>query len=800
VSRAATAPGPVLAPRVVAALERAARVGGVITAAVGVVVLAGWAFDVSILRRVHPSFASMKANAAIACVLAGTALLMHRTQNARRALSGGVSLIGTLTLVEYLPGVDLGIDELLFSDEEISLAPGRMSPATAANFVLIGFALMTFDTKLRRELYPAEWLALAAGALAMIALLGNLYGVPALYTIGEYEEVALHPAVTLVICCGSILFAAPARGLMRVVSQEGPAGSLARRLLPAAILVPSITGGLLYGGERLGFYDVEHETALFAASSIFAFSGVVWWTASALSRVDVARRAAEHAVREREEDLATTLDSIGDAVIATDEAGLVTRMNPVAERLTGWPIADARERHLDEIFRIVSEATGEQVESPVARVLRDGVVVGLANHTALISRHGETRAIADSGAPIRDGGTLRGVVLVFRDITDERRERSERERAEQALRSAEQQLRHSQKMEAVGRLAGGIAHDFNNLLTVIISYGTMLVRRLPADDPRAKDIGEMVRAGHRAAELTRQLLAFSRRQVLQPSVVDLAQVVAGMSNMIRRTIGEDVELALVTPAPVDPVYVDPGQIEQVILNLVVNARDAMPRGGRITIETGVGIEPDRYVRMTVRDTGEGMDEETLSHIFEPFFTTKEAGKGTGLGLSTVMGIVEQSGGKIFVESAVGKGTAFEIYLPRHAAPLPDERAPQTARPALRGTETILIAEDDDQVRDLVCTILRTHGYTVLEATNAGDALLICEQHDGPIELLLTDVVMPRMSGRQLAERLAPIRPAMRVLFMSGYTGDAMVPPLPFIQKPLEPDALLLKVREVLSSD
>jgi len=800
------------APRVVGVLSRASLYGGLATAAIGVLVLCGWAFDVAGLRQIHPALGGMKVNAAIAFLLAGTALALYHRGDPRRsvsrALSGGVSVIGALTLVEYMPGADLGIDELLFADLEDATDPGRMSPTTAGSFLALGLALVLTTGRPRIGHMLAEWLALGAGLISLLALLGNLYGVRALYAVGDYEEVAMNPAVTMFVCSGSILCARPTRGLMSVVSSDGPGGSLARRLLPAAILLPAIIGGLLIVGEHVGLFDVEHETALFAASSIVCFTALTWWTASATLRVDVARRAAQEAVRASEEDLATTLNSIGDAVIATDTRGHVTRMNPVAEQLTGWSFDEARARHLDDVFHIVSESTGGKVESPVSRVLRDGQVVGLANHSLLIPRAGEPRAIADSGAPIHDGGSLRGVVLVFRDVSEDRR-------ALETLRQAEAQLRQSQKMEAVSRLAGGIAHDFNNLLTVIISYGYMLQRRAPPGDPRSEDIAELVRAANRAAELTRQLLAFSGRQVMQPTVVDLESVIHAMMNMLRRVIGEDVQLDILVEKPLDPVHVDPGQTEQVILNLVINARDAMPQGGRITITTtnfdvdevfAAAHPPVRagaYVRMSVRDTGVGMDEATVAHVFEPFFTTKEAGKGTGLGLPTALGIVEQSGGHILVESAPGRGTAFDVYLPRHNDRVDATRAPAVVPVASSGHETVLLVEDDDQVRALICSVLRTNGYVVLEAPTPGDALLIAEQYEHAIDLLLTDVVMPRMSGRQLAERLSQLRPTMRVLFMSGHTDDAILlygvesSALAFIQKPLTPDRILAKLRELL---
>lgn len=392
----------------------------------------------------------------------------------------------------------------------------------------------------------------------------------------------------------------------------------------------------------------------------------------------------------------------------------------------------------------------------------------------------------------------------------------ERKRAEGALRESEEQLRQSQKLEAIGQLAGGIAHDFNNLLTAINGYSDLTMRHLRAEDPLRRNIEEIKKAGDRAASLTRQLLAFSRKQVLQPKVLDLNTVVSDLEKMLRRLIGEDVDLRTVLKPQLGNVKADPGKIEQVIMNLALNARDAMPHGGKLIIETDniyldkkyadlhLTATPGYYVMLAVNDTGTGMDEQTQRRIFEPFFTTKEVGKGTGLGLSTVYGIIKQSGGNIWVYSEVGMGTSFKVYLPRIDEGAEDyKRAAQTAA-VIQGTETILLAEDEDMVRRLACEVLEMYGYRVLEAPSGGSALLICEREQ-QIDLLVTDVVMPEMSGRELADRLALLRPEMKVLFMSGYTDSAITHQgilqegENFIQKPFAPDDFVQKVREVLDS-
>ena len=391
----------------------------------------------------------------------------------------------------------------------------------------------------------------------------------------------------------------------------------------------------------------------------------------------------------------------------------------------------------------------------------------------------------------------------------------ESRRAYDELAQAQGQLEQAQKMDAIGRLAGGVAHDFNNLLTVILGRTDIILRQLKTEDPIRRGIELIQRTAGRAAELTRQLLAFSRKQVLEAVVLDLGAVTVDMKEMLARLIGEDIALVTTIAPGLGRVKADRGQIEQVVMNLAVNARDAMPKGGHLIVETDnvelddeyvrrhMGARPGPYVMLAVSDTGVGMAREHQRHIFEPFFTTKEQGKGTGLGLATVYGIVKQSGGYIEVDSEPGRGTTFRIYLPRvDAAESAADRAARPAAPA-GGTETILLVEDEEGVRELARDILRASGYTVLEARNGPEALLLGERHQGPLDLLLTDVVMPRMSGRELAERMGPLRPDLSVLYMSGYTDDAVIrhgvlgADTAFLQKPFTPAALVQRVRETL---
>jgi len=409
-----------------------------------------------------------------------------------------------------------------------------------------------------------------------------------------------------------------------------------------------------------------------------------------------------------------------------------------------------------------------------------------------------------SGRTVLDEhGALQGFKIIAEDLSERWR--------------LEEQLRQAQKMEAVGRLAGGVAHDFNNLLTIVTGYSDLVLERLGAADAMRAYVEEIKKAAGRAASLTRQLLAFGRRQILAPRALDLNAVVTNIDKMLRRLIGENIELGTVLEPELGWVKADPGQIEQVILNLALNARDAMPQGGQLTLETAnvelnegdtrtrVSVLPGRYVMLAVSDSGVGMDAETQAHIFEPFFTTKEKDKGTGLGLATVYGIVKQSGGHIWLYSEPNHGTTFKIYLPRLEEAAQPVEAISPGAPLAGGSETILLVEDEEGVRDLARRILELKGYKVITASNPTEAAQVCERYEGPIHLLLTDVVMPTMSGPQLAEHVAFLRPGLRVLYISGYTDNAIVPHgileegVQFLQKPFTRDSLTRKVREVLDA-
>lgn len=521
------------------------------------------------------------------------------------------------------------------------------------------------------------------------------------------------------------------------------------------------------------------------------------------------QKRAEDELRESQRRFQDTLTNLDMIAVMTDFEGTITFCNDYLLRLTGWDREDAIGRNWFDMF--IPEDEHSKVKPLLDDIPADGSVPPHFENE-IKTRSGERRLVRWTNTTLRDpDGKVVGVAALGDDITDFKE-------AQDALRKSEEQLRQSQKMEAVGQLAGGIAHDFNNLLTAIIGYSQLASRRVQKDDPLRHQIDEIERAGERAASLTRQLLAFSRKQLLQPKVLDLNSIVAETQKMLGRLLGEDVEIQTALDPAAGRIKADPGQIEQVIMNLAVNARDAMPTGGRLTIETGntnltenrgnglFTIVPGPYVMLSVTDTGSGMDENIQSHVFEPFFTTKEIGKGTGLGLSTVYGIVKQSEGYVWITSAPGRGTRFDVFLPRVDEIAEDYKPAAEPENEYRGTETVLLVEDDAIVRSLVLEVLTTRGYQVLEAEDGQQALDLCLEYDGPIHLLLTDVIMPGMSGRELGTRLVEICPDTRVLFMSGYTDDAIVrhgiheSDMPFLQKPFSPDALAQKVRELLDED
>ena len=514
------------------------------------------------------------------------------------------------------------------------------------------------------------------------------------------------------------------------------------------------------------------------------------------------RKQAEEALRESEERFRTTFYSIGDGVMTTDAGATIIRMNRLAESLTGWSETEARGRHIDDVFRVIDEVSGSALRDPVGRALNHGTPFTQTNQLILVSRDGKRHPIAASASPIRDSlGVTTGAVVIFHDQTE--------------LRTLQEKILLSHKMDAVGLLAGGVAHDFNNVLAIILGLATLIKRSLKPADPMHGQVETILCAAKRSANLTKQLLAFARKQIVDPVPLNLNSSLASLREMLQQFVGEDVSLRLLPGKALWNIRIDPGQIDQILTNLTTNARDAIKDVGTITIETRNAVitdkdcrgrkdvDPGEYVMLVFTDTGEGMDETVLPRIFDPFFTTKPRGKGTGLGLPTVFGIVKQNNGYIEVHSRPGNGTTLEISFPRFRGEIvvpdgePDEKS-------LRGPETILIVEDEAQLLDLFAQTLEGLGYHVLRGQSPTEAIALCHEQNGEIDLLVTDVIMPEMNGRELAQLIIKEgKPGMKVLFNSGYPGQIVAQRgiidqgTNFLQKPFTPLELARKVREVL---
>ncbi len=569
-------------------------------------------------------------------------------------------------------------------------------------------------------------------------------------------------------------------GLARWKNVRGPTRSRSAVCLPLR-RAGEVIGFLGLAAENEGYFDPEVVHLLGAMAKDISFG--------------LDHLAATQALRASEERYRSLVENLDDVVYTLDDKGRFTFVSPSVARY-GFAPEDIVGLPFDRFVQAedVAAAAGAFSESMAGR--RMLVDVRATDAT------GKVRFIRGSSRPLFEGGRFVGQQGVLTDLTQQH--------------EIEEQLRMSQKMEAIGRLAGGVAHDFNNLLMVILSYTDFAMEALREDDPVRADIDEARKASLRAVGLTRQLLAFSRKQVLRPELLDLNALIGGLEKMLRRLLGEDVELAFLPGAALGTTKADAGQIEQVLMNLVVNARDAMPNGGSLHVTTSnaevddafasthLGMRPGSYVKISVTDTGVGMDDATQARIFEPFFTTKAAGKGTGLGLATVYGIVKQSGGGIWVQSAPGCGATFDIYLPCAGARCEVEGG-ATSREPRRGSEPVLLVEDEEAVRRLTQRILVAAGYQVVAAASGAQALQVSASQEGKIDLLVTDVVMPGMNGRELWERLRKLRPELKVLYMSGYTDDvledrgALDPNTHLVGKPFGADGLLRQVRAVLGA-
>jgi two-component system cell cycle sensor histidine kinase/response regulator CckA len=777
------------------------RLGGYLLTALGMSVLAGWVMNLDPLLGVIPGQITMKANTAAGFLGAGLALLIstraRRTQRSQMIVAGLAAMViavGLSTLVEYLLHCDLGIDQLLFADHFQFPYPGRMAHITSLNFCLAGSSLLLLSLSDKLATW-SQLLSLLSGLSALLAIIGYLYGVPLLYGSVQYPWMAVHTGIGFLILSVATVHCRPSQGVMAVFSSHYSGGWLSRRLLPIAIFTPAALGAL-YIHSKFFLADLRLALACLIISQIVLFAVLIWVLAFRLNASELAKTSANETLEESEKKYRTIFEEALIGIFQSGPRGHYMNANRALATMLGYSSPEeltasvtdiAQQLYVDPRRRDELTALMEQqglVQNFECQLYRkDGRKIWVTTNI---------RAIYKDGVAVYDGTT--------QDITERK--------------LLEAQLLQAQKMDAVGRLAGGIAHDFNNAIGVIVGYSALLKEDLRANDSALRYAEEIGKAGHRAALLTRQLLAFSRKQIIQPTIVDLNSVVTETEKMLRRLIGEHIEMTVICGGELGRVKMDLGQVDQILMNLAVNARDAMPQGGKIVIETANAeldetnliqysyAKPGRYVMLSVSDTGHGMDKETQTHIFEPFYTTKGPGQGTGLGLSTVYGIVKQSEGYIWVYSEPGKGARFKIYLPRVDA-LAETISAFPESVVCGGSETILLVEDDDAMRGLTRSCLESGGYAVLDAADGESAVREDSKHAAPIHLLVTDVVMPGMSGPGLARSLVGSQPQMKVLYMSGYTADLIAHQgildrnVLLLEKPFTKESLLRKVREAL---
>ncbi len=655
----------------------------------------------------------------------------------------------------------------------------------------------TFDTVFPSELFNANLLSADKTALSRLLLtskgrvrdfaMRTARHMPGEIHVGMNEEVfykQINDSVKMTIIMTIVCLAL---GLFLVYTISG---YLSKPLKNLSLGMKKIENGdLEYRLEEKGDYEVLN-----------LLQGYNRMTESILDSTTRLQQA-EEALRKERNFSQSIIDTAQAIILLLNPDGSVAEFNPYMEKLSGYSIEEVRGKDWFETF--LPEHDRQKIGELFTKAISDIKTKG--NINPIVTRDGKELTIEWFDRTLKDkNGDITGILAIGQDITERR--------------NIEEQLRQSQKMEAIGMLASGVAHDFNNLLTVILGNAQLASMNVVKDESLRKRIEEIKKAGEKAASLTRQLLAFSRKQIVQPKLLDINEVINEMEKMLKHMIGENIDFQTVLGPELWKICADPGQINQIIMNMVINSRDAMLRGGGLTIETanadlnenyfcehGIKEVPGHYVMLAVSDTGSGMDKETQEHIFEPFFTTKEVGQGTGLGLSTIYGIVKQNNGFIWVYSEPGKGTTFKVYLPKVKDVEPEEKE-QTPVDDSGGSETVLIVEDNDNLRKFAQRALQMYGYRILDAENGEDALRVCGEYEGQIDLMITDVVMPKMGGREAAERLQHLYPQIKVIYMSGYTDNTIVhygvlaPELNFIQKPFTPKGLARKVRETLESE
>jgi len=794
----------------VAPLSRSAlfvRAASLVTAAISAAVLLDWTLGFDRIRSLAFGTSTMKANTALLFILSGAALWLAATTRERRAvraLAAVVVAVALVTLGQYAFDRDFGVDQLLVADPApvpLTAAPGRMGINTASAFVLVGVALMLAVSSRVRARRLAQWLAMTTSGLGAVSLTGYAYSVQGTYGLTPYTQMAVHTSVLHALLGLGVVFVNAHEGIASVVTSQGPGGQFTRSVVPYLVLGPFAMGWLRLKGQEMGLYGTEFGVAILVITSTSSLATVVMLYASKIDRADAAARIAEREARATDERLRVAVAAAGIGVWENElSLDRLTCSDTFMEMIGRSPGSATPTR--DEFIQLIVHPDDRAMFADAQARVLTGALEAL--ECRIVWGDGSVHWLYMRAYVSRDAnGTPERVFGAAIDVTERK--------------DLEGSLRQAQKLEAVGQLAGGVAHDFNNVLTAVIGYSDLLQAEAPPGTPLHEGLVEIGKAGHRASQITRQLLAFSRKQILLPRVLDVNALIVDLERLLRRVVYEHVQIVTRLAPDAGRIRADPTQIEQVLVNLAVNARDAMPKGGTLTIETSNAtldghypqrhepVVPGPYVLLSVNDTGVGMDRATQERLFEPFFTTKGIGKGTGLGLATVYGVVTQSGGHVWVYSEPNRGTTFKVYLPRvyGDAGVPGAHA---VAPALRGgSETILLVEDEAAVRQLGRRVLEGAGYHVLEAPDPYDALALAAGTSAPIDLLLSDVVMPGSGDVSLFDELAKQRPSLRVLYMSGYADETMVQrgwlsgEAPYLPKPFTAHELTLKVREVLDT-
>jgi two-component system cell cycle sensor histidine kinase/response regulator CckA len=784
--------------------------------AISLFCLLTWILDLPRLRSLSTRFAPMTVNTAFALICTSIALyiVQHKCSGGIAktivlCIGGVIFILAVLTLLEYTSGFDLYIDRLFSQkpfSEEFPYASGRMSPISALNFLLIGTMFIILSSRSKSNIYLIQFITLIIGNISLLTLIGYFYSITILYQISSLKPISVRTSFCFICVFIGSLFAQPDQGVMRNILSEDYGGIIIRRFILFVIIIPVLLGGIVLAGSELSFYGNSVAMLILVVLTIVAFTILLLINGRTISKTDSERLKAEGDYRSSEKRFKELFEHIGNgvAVYETSNDGKIFKIvdfNRSAEKIDNVRRESIVGSDALEVFPGI-ESMG------LLEVFRRVWKTGKAEiFTGCIGQEREDVSWRNNHVYKLPSGQ---VVCIYDDITD-------KIKSEQEKKALELQLLQAQKMEAIGRLAGGVAHDFNNLLTAIMGYCDLILESDPEELELHNDIMQIKTAANNASSLTNQLLAFSRNQVLIPKVININSVIKSTEQMLRRLIGEDIELKCLLSEDVESIKADPAQLVQVILNLVVNARDAMPKGGKIILESKsvfideqnthkhLEMKSGSYTVLSISDTGEGMDKSTLEYVFEPFYTTKELGKGTGLGLSTVYGIVKQSRGNIYAYSEQGIGTTFRIYFPSILEAAEAHAPGCQPEKATGGSETILFVEDEDIVRGFTIEILKRNGYNVLNARNGKEATEIAGRLKRDIDLLLTDVIMPRMSGKELAHKLAVCFPEMKVLFISGYPKDyishhgILDDEINFLQKPFNAQDLLKKIRSVLSS-